>query len=384
MPHIKSLDGIRGVAILSVFLFHAGLFAPGWIGVQLFFVLSGFLITNILLKEKSRPLSPYLVRFYWRRSLRIFPLYFLFVLIAFIVYALTAQPSRLSQDWPYLITYTVNFARLRNADIDANFVHLWSLAVEEQFYLTWPLVVYFMRLSHLKRLVLAILVAGPMIRLGLYEAFQGSDPDWVGRNIYCLPISQFDAFAAGGAISAYRLEMVRAPARWLLVCSALTIICGAACLAFEHFVYRDAIKWSLGYPMYLLPCYGFVWGYSLLNAFSAALVVTALQPNVVANALQYRPLVRLGRISYGIYVYHVPVLITCAAFVQSKSTCFAISAALTIIIAELSFRFFESPFLRAKGQWSFADHPRSSSAATAEPRYDRTIDRSPDTLSIGP
>ena len=183
MPHIKALDGIRALAILPVVFFHLGLLPVGWVGVQLFFVLSGYLITKILVAAKENDLRPYLSRFYWRRSLRIFPLYFVFLAIAAISF------SAFREDWPWLVTYTANFARLRETDLSEPFVHLWSLAVEEQFYLVWPFVLYFASTDALRRLIIAIIVAAPLLRLGIFVAFHQMPQDWLGRAIYGLPTS---------------------------------------------------------------------------------------------------------------------------------------------------------------------------------------------------
>src|SRR4029077_13536960 len=97
---LAELDGLRGIAIALVVLFHFGLFPPGWVGVQLFFVLSGYLISDILLTEKEKPFPAYLSRFYWRRSLRIFPLYFFYLIITSALFAATREPKSLEIDWP--------------------------------------------------------------------------------------------------------------------------------------------------------------------------------------------------------------------------------------------------------------------------------------------
>jgi peptidoglycan/LPS O-acetylase OafA/YrhL len=86
---LAELDGLRGIAVGFVVLFHFGLFPPGWIGVQLFFVLSGYLISDILLTEREKPFSTYLGRFYWRRTLRIFPLYFSYLVVISVLFAAT-------------------------------------------------------------------------------------------------------------------------------------------------------------------------------------------------------------------------------------------------------------------------------------------------------
>jgi peptidoglycan/LPS O-acetylase OafA/YrhL len=367
MHHIKSLDGIRGIAVCLVAAFHFGLFPAGWVGVQIFFVLSGYLITSILLKEKDAPLPSYLVRFYWRRSLRIFPLYFLFLGIIAATFYVAGEPVAFARDWPFLATYTTNFARLRDADVGPQFIHLWSLAVEEQFYLVWPLVVYCLPTLAFKRLVVAILVAAPIARALLYVALRDHDQEWIGRNIYCLPISQLDAFASGAAITIWRLHDIRSPSRWFCAALALTGLCGGAVIAHQHFAYKAAIKGSFGYAMYLLPDYGFVWGYSLLNVLSVTIIVAALQSDLlITKVLQFKPIVRMGQISYGVYVYHLPLLLALSMIGLAKLWLFVTWVAATAIVSELSFRLLETPFLRLKDFFLIHRVPQASPIAHSE------------------
>src|SRR4051812_30357083 len=123
MKHLPALDGVRGLAILGVLFFHFGYLGCGWSGVQLFFVLSGFLITSILKGEASRPLGAYLKRFYWRRTVRIFPLYFAFLFALVALFSVVGPSDAFRQQWPYLFTYTFNFAR-----VSPDFVapHFWG------------------------------------------------------------------------------------------------------------------------------------------------------------------------------------------------------------------------------------------------------------------
>ena len=157
--HVKSLDGVRGIAILSVVLFHSLLFISGWIGVQIFFVLSGFLITLILVNDSDLPLGFYLKRFYWRRTLRVFPLYFGYVAVLALVYFASGHPEAFRRDWPYLLTYTLNFRRIW-PDFGTNIFYgrFWSLAIEEQFYLIWPLLVYLVPRKHLLNIAVRLKV----------------------------------------------------------------------------------------------------------------------------------------------------------------------------------------------------------------------------------
>jgi peptidoglycan/LPS O-acetylase OafA/YrhL len=352
MQYARSLDGMRGLAVSLVVLFHFGLFPAGWVGVQIFFVLSGYLITSILLLEKDRPFGKYVGRFYWRRSLRIFPLYFAFLAAASASYVAFAKPESFSADWPFLATYTTNFGRLRATDIGPAFIHLWSLAVEEQFYLIWPLLVYFMPLVAFKRTVIAIIALTPFVRLTLYFVFQGHDSEWIGRNIYCLPISQLDAFAAGAAIATWRLQdSLKNTGRLLVVVLIVTTISGAVVVLHDHIFYRSAVKTSLGFAMYLLSAWGFVWGYSLLNVLFALGIVCALQRLAPLRILENSALVRLGTISYGIYVYHVPALLLVKTLPISPTALFVVFCAATFAISEVSHRYLEAPFLAMKNHW---------------------------------
>ena len=143
MRDVPALDGLRCFAILIVAMYHFHILAAGWIGVQIFFVLSGFLITSILLDAKARHSGTYFTRFYWRRTLRIFPLYFAYLAVAALAFALIAAPSAWRDLSGWLVTYTSNFSRMIVYDKGTEFfVHFLSLAVDEQFYLVWPLVVF--------------------------------------------------------------------------------------------------------------------------------------------------------------------------------------------------------------------------------------------------
>ncbi len=198
--YVKQFDALRGIAVFGVIVTHyAGsvvptvahsrLFPmiglPGFIGVRLFFVLSGYLITRILLAAKTAA-APFAVArsFYARRFLRIFPLYYAVVAFA----CATSVSIRHCAPWLFTYTQNIKFA------IDGAYpvvAHLWSLAVEEQFYLVWPWVVLFLSASSLQRALLALLVAAPLARalLFIHSANEVS--------IHVLPIACVDTLAAG-------------------------------------------------------------------------------------------------------------------------------------------------------------------------------------------
>jgi len=201
---IQGLDELRGIAVLWVVLLHSwGSFSPsgpvegfahriisaGWLGVDLFFALSGFLITRILLVSRER--ADYFLVFYWRRSLRIFPLYFAVLAIAF-----ASEPERWK--WlPWYALYGVNFypGELPATIGGFTFSHFWSLCVEEHFYLLWPFVIRWVRREHLTRVIGGVAVGSLLIRLGMTEAFYTGE--YIARNSFC----RFDSIALGSAVA---------------------------------------------------------------------------------------------------------------------------------------------------------------------------------------
>lgn len=370
--YIKGLDGLRGIAIVLVMLFHFRLYdfgdigiSAGWVGVQLFFVLSGFLITRILLADREHPLSAYLKKFYWRRSLRIFPLYYAYLLVLTLAFVIVNFPPELGNKAPWLYTYTYNYTRLSPEWTHSIFfTHLWSLSVEEQFYLLWPLFIFFVRGRALKIALLAIIVVAPAFRAVLAAYLQhrtSLDPHAIGEAVYWFTLSHFDAFASGGAVAVFKLnERIRRPGLVCGVVLAVVILVGLVnLLAMPHAVPLDPS--SLGYPIASLEHGQHIWSYSLLNCFFALLIlwvsVTSLK---VFNA---SPLVAIGKVSYGMYVFHWAIL---GAFNQTISTrlsssllSFVVYFSMVYGFSWLSYRFFEQYFLKLKNRFAL---PRITSS----------------------
>jgi peptidoglycan/LPS O-acetylase OafA/YrhL len=350
LNYVKELDGIRGVAIACVMLFHFGYLPVGWIGVQFFFVLSGYLITTILLNDRVTDLR----RFYWRRTLRIFPLYYFFLLATTVFYILVGIPRAFSSDWPWLFAYASNFARLREIDLPT-YVHTWSLAVEEQFYLVWPITILLLSALRIRMVVLILLICVPLLRLVIFHwlVFLDYGRDFAGRTVYSLPFTQFDAFAAGAAITVFRLQHLRNAAHWFILSVALAAVCGLLILSIDHIFYRSAFFGSFGFPMFLVNYHEYVWGYSLINAIAAIGIICALQKVYFTRLLNLPALSRLGKISYGVYVYHLPLLLAGQSlFVENapagRAVFFILWVAITVLVSELSFRYLETPFLKLK------------------------------------
>src|SRR5260370_14770221 len=208
--YIPSLDGLRGLAAILVFATHYGYSPTGWIALEFFFVLSGFLITAILLTEMNRRLGEYLRRFYWRRLLRTFPAYFGYLFICLAVYVCVKQPFGFLDVLPSLATYWYNFDILSDLHHSVfAFGHLWSMSVEEQFYLVWPLLVFVLSVASLRRVIIAIIVLIPLLRLALFGYYHLNgvgDPD-VTRVFYFSTPFHLDAFSMGAANAFFLLTV---------------------------------------------------------------------------------------------------------------------------------------------------------------------------------
>ncbi|HEY5944417.1 MAG TPA: acyltransferase [Kofleriaceae bacterium] len=291
-PYYPALDGLRGIAVLGVMACHT-LYRPfvlGWMGVPLFFALSGFLITGILLRTKDRP--DYFRRFYKRRALRIFPIYYLFVLVSFIAGTLLSMPTH---DLWRAVIYIQNYRIPGEPQQIPGFFggHTWSLAVEEQFYLMWPLLVWLLSRTWLLRVCVALVIGSLVFRLWAFET--SHDPGlWI---LYGWLPSNIDQLAAG-AIVAILYEEKRLEPRMLLA----AMITGAGLLAFlilrlPYDAWQTSDIW-LHVPANVL-----------LNTALAVMCAAGVGFFTLRPMLPWTwpPLQYVGRISYGMYLYHIPV-----------------------------------------------------------------------------
>jgi len=365
MPHVRALDGVRGLAVLSVILFHFGYFTAGWIGVQIFFVLSGYLITGILVAERERP-GAYFKRFYWRRSLRIFPLYFGYLAALSVLFLVTNAPAAFAHRWAYLYSYTYNYALLLvPLEQSPAFTHFWSLAVEEQFYLLWPLLVYYLPKSSVRALVGLILLASPLFRLVAVMAARSmahGHPE-PGLFAYSPLPAQLDALATGAGLSLMNHQELRRPMRALVIATVVVLGLGLTSGMWSTSPPAEDASivsrlWALGtgfgYPPFATSHYQHVWSYSAVNLWSAVLVLNLVRGGALARFFAHRALTYTGKISYGLYVFHYPLLaiVRSAVYFRPLSPrgviIFAVYLPMVFVLAGLSFRYFEAKFLAYK------------------------------------
>jgi peptidoglycan/LPS O-acetylase OafA/YrhL len=348
----------------------------GWIGVQIFFVLSGFLITGILLNSKTHRFADYVKRFYWRRALRIFPLYYVYLLGVVGIYFVANTPDNFLQKAPFLFTYTFNYYPLfYGYDYDAFFTHLWSLSVEEQFYLVWPFIIFFLSLQKLRYLVLLVVFSSPIIRYALghflYNPYQ--DVHVLGEIVYRLTLSHVDAFAIGAAIPLFKLDStIKNKFVWLILLSTVLVAIGAANVLLSAGQDNAITISSLGYPIGGMENLQHIWSYTVLNVWSGALIlyISSSEHNgkhLLIKLLETRFMVTIGKISYGMYVYHWVIFILHKKFFHdalgSPLFSFAIYFAIVFIISYLSFYFFEKRFLVFKDRFNYLPKVEQSSKA---------------------
>lgn len=359
MKYSKTLDGLRGLAIIMVMLFHFNfVFEFGWVGVQLFFVLSGYLITSILLEEKENSLGYYLKRFYWRRTLRIFPLYYAYLILVGFIFIITKQPSDFLEFLPFLSTYTFNLYPLFETYSyhDLYFTHFWSLSVEEQFYLIWPLVIFFCSQKQLRVVLIVIIVGAPISRWLLDIILQAKDlPSYyVGQTVYRFTLGQWDGFAIGALIPVFGLTKKITSTRGPLLYTFLLVLIVGFVNMYLYFSKGTSLSFSsLGYPIAETANGQHIWSYTVLNVFFLFLILYAQNPGIgyplINRFLGSSWLIFTGKISYGLYVYHWMIWMAYGKYLSPNiestwigliiylSTCF--------IVASFSFYLLEKPLL---------------------------------------
>jgi len=360
--HIPALDGIRALAILLVIPHNADFLSrpypalvypfalvahAGWIGVHLFFVLSGFLITGKLLDAQGS--HNYFRAFFGRRTLRIMPLYFTVLLLSFVIApALVRMPDAFLDTrqhqlwlWIFLSNWTTPFD-----EGVFGYSHFWSLAVEEQFYLIWPFVVIRCRPQRLLW-ICAIVGGGALLARALMTMFHFNHDA-----LYMFTISRMDALATGAAVAA----LMRIPAvhAWLAERSGM-IASGAVLALLATFIV------TRGFGIYDSSTQTV--GYTLLSVAFALVVLWAALPasgrlRSGQRVLQCTPLRLIGRYSYGMYIFHLPLhvfvfgpLLHRLVAQVTPAISLAYSTAMIVItfgIAALSYECFERRFLRLK------------------------------------
>jgi peptidoglycan/LPS O-acetylase OafA/YrhL len=329
------IDGLRAISILGVLLFHARVpgFGGGFVGVDVFFVISGFLITQLLRARPERPLRQLLADFYLRRARRILPALFVMLGVTTLVALTLLLPFDLSRFGKYLCLSTLMLGNVAGLTEGAYFVsnrftapllHLWSIGIEEQFYLVYPLVLAALA-AWLPRAFQRVLLA---IAVLSFCSSVWMSVHWPAINFF-VPTSRAWELLAGGAVATYRLPTLRARARGALAFVALLVL-AASMVLFDSELPHPGVA-------ALLPC-----------GATAVLLSMREADTLAARALSSSPLVFIGQISYSLYLWHVPALEFLRYYnIRPISPAQAGGALLVSgVLATLSWKFVEQPLRR--------------------------------------
>jgi peptidoglycan/LPS O-acetylase OafA/YrhL len=358
--YFGALDGLRGISIIAVVWHHAaghdlpGVLGRGYLGVHLFFAISGLLITTLLLREQSRSGTISLRNFYIRRTLRIFPAYYavivVYAVLVFLVDRHSAAGIRFFSNLPYFLTYTSNWYVIK-----ANwflgyeriiFYYAWSLATEEQFYLFWPSVVRIARRWYAPIAFMILLMA-------------------------CGEVSRW-------AIATRRLDP--SPLAVRMISSVATPIC-MGCLA-AYLLHREAgyrfarriagQSWSAPLAVVFLVAVCSFEAPMLLVAAAMTFLVTAcvVRPdNALRRVLEQRVLTYVGTVSYGMYLLHMLAINAVHRMLPRVSpvASFALALPLAVLLAGLSYRYFEQRFLALKERFTRGPGPAMAAVTPRAP-----------------
>ncbi len=343
------LDGLRAVAVLAVLGYHGGVawLRGGYLGVDVFFVLSGYLITTLLLVEFGRTGRIALAAFWVRRARRLLPaLALVFVGIAFYA-ALVAAPEQLRAirgdafasvgyvaNWRFVLSDQGYFDQFGDP---SPFRHLWSLAIEEQFYLVWPFLVALVlrwrpRLGTLQRGFAVAAVASALLMAVMFRS--GSDPS----RIYYGTDTRAQALLVGAALAAWMLRARTNRTELRPVVWVRAGLVGLVVVVVMVVTVRDSATWM------------YRGGYLLVAVGTAAVIGAAVQTrrNVVRAILSPRVLRGVGKISYGLYLWHWPIYLTLTPDRTGieGTPLLVVRLALTLLISLVSYRFVELPIRR--------------------------------------
>lgn len=352
--HFHTFDALRFFAFFKVFLLHLPILAFPWfvifkagggIGVQFFFVLSGFLITYLLLEEKEKFNKPDLKKYFIRRILRIWPLYYVILIVAgtlsFLVARLGVEfnPQGYAPSWLHSIFFLENYKMMATGKFPqlTPLSVTWSVCIEEHFYILWGLVFYFLRSGAILRFLWIGVIAGPLFRIFYF------DHGWTDLDLF----SNLDLFAIGGLVS-YDLRYGKtirkisvSPKLYRAVWIVITI---AATFIFPNMTIA-------GYQ---------IWGPTALAILFAGLISVFLDPERSIGVSESSPLTMLGKYTYGFYLTHVIVILgTTYVFDRLGFSIleadpvrailyFVVTFTLCFVVARITYELIERPFLRMK------------------------------------
>jgi peptidoglycan/LPS O-acetylase OafA/YrhL len=347
LKYYKELDGVRGLAVIMVMLFHYinGLTYStinfkylkkvaflGQTGVSLFFVLSGFLITRILINQKDRP--HYFRNFYYRRVLRILPLYLLFLILYFIITSVLNQSISFKNILYYLF-YIQNFAMTFGWKIIGP-EHLWSLAVEEHFYLIWPLIIYFVHKKNIPKIGILMIILSAVVRIYLLHK---------NLQTFYFTFSRLDELSFGSLLAIKELKDNLNKKEFKFHKTDYLIFTVIILFAFLAWAFYS------GKSYYVVQIFKYsIFGY--IYYITIGFVIQINFKHWLKKIFLSTPLCFSGRISYGLYIYHPLCYFMLRQLFNFDLLILNIVCSLlfTYFVAYLSYNYFEYPFIKLKSK----------------------------------
>lgn len=348
-----ALDGIRGVAVLLVMLGHlfpASLIAAGAVGVLIFFTLSGFLITTLLIEEREAMGRMDLAAFYQRRALRLLPALLTMLAVLLVLQAILGSQAGYGRPSLFAIFYIANWAIIRDVDFH-HINHTWSLSIEEHFYLLWPLTLVLVgRAWDARKLLwIALLVAAAS---WAWRVWLWSSDASLPRVVYGTD-TRLDALLIGCVLAIVGWQQIRR----VPIAVILAAFAGVASLML---IRTNAFHFAVGY--------------TAVSVATVVLIVAVLTGRRMSSVLSRRPIVATGRISYGLYLWHLPIYGAVFKYGAPlpRAVQMVAAAGLSLATAALSYRFVERPFLRLKRRKAEPDPSRLLQKSETPPRAGRT------------
>jgi len=352
--HIAALDGLRGLAVIAVLFFHAGKLRGGFLGVDLFFALSGFLITSLLLAEVDRRGRVGLVAFWGRRFRRLLPaVLLLLVAVTVIVTIVASVPERAAtlEDGPWAQFYLANWHAIAghrdywaSFELPRMFGHLWSLAIEEQFYLVWPIIIGLIawRAQRVHRAVAVFCIAASALSLlWIIVLFNPADPTrvYIGTDTRASSLLLGALFATAPMRSVVGRVVGRSASLFTLFVVVIAAVLGASWFLVDG----PSSRWLF---------HGGLFVHSLLSALLVALC--AANPSAgTSRCIGWAPLAFIGVLSYSLYLWHWPIyaLLTEQRTHLSGWSLFGVRVAAAFAAAALSKVLVEDP-VRFRAAWA--------------------------------
>ena len=361
-PHLPGLDGLRALAVIGVLAFHDDRLTGGFLGVDLFFAVSGFLITTLLIDELQRTNTIDLIGFWGRRLRRLLPavmVLLVVVVIFFRLFADTGQWIIARNDAPWAQFYVANWHQISSGAgywdafaAPSAFEHLWSLAIEEQFYVVWPLLVIgawrIGRTRALGTLTGIGIIASFVAMLTIYD---GGDP----TRVYMGTDTRAFSLLCGAfvALPAIRHAITAGMQKFRRAASGLTAALIVA-LGFMWFTVDGQSEWLFR---------GGLLAHSIASAVIAVLIASS--SSRLSVIFSWRPLAHIGRLSYALYLWHWPVFIFCTSerLDINGLALTAVRLAITFALSIASYLLVEQP-IRHKAKWAHGSQGRQAFVAT--------------------